>query len=163
MPDTKITIDRSQRAGLYELIRNHLYGVDDFWIAFSRSRDYATAERLGIEFSEDFRLLADIGWAADDERESFELTMPPHDLMETLRRLRGEAEQVLTESRTEREATEEDERTNKRFRVGRDACEALLASLDPSRERVGMSAPRKQARTAKAKTLRRSRRKTKSK
>jgi hypothetical protein len=126
-----ITIDRSQRAGLYELIRNHLYGVEDFWIAFSRSRDYVTAERLGIEFAEDFRLLADIGWAADDERESFELTMPPQDLMEALRRLSGEAAHVLTESGTEREAAVEDERTNERFRAGRDACEALLASLDP--------------------------------
>ena len=131
MPDTKITINRSQRAGLYELIHNHLYGVEDFWIAFSRSRDYATAERLGIEFGEDFRLLADIGWAADDDRESFELTMPPHDLMEALRRLSGEAEHVLTESGTEREAAREDERTNERFRAGRDACEALLASLKP--------------------------------
>src|SRR4051794_6181191 len=34
------------------------------------SRDYATAERLGIEFGEDFRLLADIGWAADEDRRS---------------------------------------------------------------------------------------------
>lgn len=84
MPATVTTIDREQREGLYELVRNHLYGIEDFWIAFARSRDYATAERLALEFGEDFRLLADIGWAAKDERETFELTMPVHDLMELL-------------------------------------------------------------------------------
>lgn len=133
MPDTTITIDRDQRAGIYELVCNHLYSIDDLWTALGRSRDYATAERLGLEFGEDFRLLQDIGWAADDNRESFELTMPPHDLTELLNRLRGEAEHVLAGSPSEREAAEDDARTNERFRTGRDACEALLASLDPRR------------------------------
>jgi hypothetical protein len=81
MPVTA-TITKDQRDGLYELVRHHLYSIEDLWIAFGRSRDYATAERLGIEFGEDFRLLADIGWAADDDRKSFELTMPPLDLIE---------------------------------------------------------------------------------
>jgi hypothetical protein len=74
------TITKEQRDGLYELVRHHLYSIEDLWIAFGRSRDYATAERLALEFGEDFRLLADIGWAADDDRESFELTIPPLDL-----------------------------------------------------------------------------------
>lgn len=100
--------------------------MDRVW----RSRDYATAERLGIEFGEDFRLLADIGWAADDDRKSFELTMPPLDLTEALRRLHGEAENVLVESGTEREASEDDARTDQRFQVGHDACEKVLADLD---------------------------------
>lgn len=83
MPNVTATIDRDQRDGLYELVRHHLYSIEDLWIAFGRSRDFATAERLGEEYSEDFRLLADIGWVADDDRESFELTMPPLDLIET--------------------------------------------------------------------------------
>jgi hypothetical protein len=132
VPDTTITIDRDQRAGIYELVCNHLYSIDDLWTALGRSRDYATAERLGLEFGEDFRLLHDIGWAADDDRESFELTMPPHDLMELLKRLHGEAEHVLSGSPTEREAEEDDAKTNERFQAGFNACEALLAALDPS-------------------------------
>jgi hypothetical protein len=79
-------------ATAYELVRHHLYSIEDLWIAFGRSRDYATAERLALEFGEDFRLLADIGWAADDDRKSFELTMPPLDLTELLRRLHAEAD-----------------------------------------------------------------------
>lgn len=46
MPKTTITIDRDQRAGLYELIRNHLGSIEDFWIALERTRDYAKAEQL---------------------------------------------------------------------------------------------------------------------
>ncbi len=130
MPVTA-TITKDQRDGLYELVRHHLYSIEDLWIAFGRSRDYATAERLGLEFGEDFRLLADIGWAADDDHESFELTIPPLDLMEVVRRLRGEAERVLVESGTEREASEEDAKTDERFRAGYDACEKVLANLDP--------------------------------
>jgi hypothetical protein len=132
MPVTA-TITKAQRDGLYELVRHHLYSIDDLWTAFGRSRDYATAGRLAIEFGEDFRLLADIGWAADDDRKSFELTMPPLDLTELLRRLRGEAERVLVESGTEREASEDDARTDRRFQVGCDACEKVLADLDSQR------------------------------
>lgn len=57
MPDTTITIDRDQRDGLYELVRNHLGSIEDFWIALERTRDFAKAEQLALEFSEDFRLL----------------------------------------------------------------------------------------------------------
>ena len=63
MPGTTTTIDREQRDGLYELVRNHLGGIGDIWIALEQDGEYiATAERMGIEFGEDFRLLADLGW-----------------------------------------------------------------------------------------------------
>lgn len=135
MPTTT-TITKDQRKGIYELVCHHLYSIEDLWNALGRSRDYATAERLGIEFSEDFRLLNDIGWDAGDDRETFELTIPVHDLTETLKRLHGEAEAVLGESPAERRSRAEDEATNSRFRSGLDACEELLADLD---EREGDS------------------------
>jgi len=91
MPSTTAKIDRDQRAGLYELVRNHLGAVGDIWIALEQTEDFATAERLGIEFGEDFRLLEDIGWSGESDRDSFDLTMPAHDLMELLQRLHGEA------------------------------------------------------------------------
>lgn len=124
------TIDRDQRDGLYELVRNHLGGIGDVWIALEENEDYATAERLGIEFGEDFRLLHDIGWKPREDREAFELTMPPHDLMEALKRLHDEAERVLLESGTERESGEADAETNARFQLGLDACEEVLVDLD---------------------------------
>ncbi|HWA54302.1 MAG TPA: hypothetical protein VG816_09040 [Solirubrobacterales bacterium] len=132
MPVTA-TITKDQRDGLYELVRHHLYSIDALWTAFGRSRDYATAECLALEFGEDFRLLADIGWAADNDRKSFELTMPPLDLTELLRRLHAEADKVLVESGTEREASEEDARTDDRFQIGHDACAKILVDLDPQK------------------------------
>ncbi|HEY7456530.1 MAG TPA: hypothetical protein VH703_04575 [Solirubrobacterales bacterium] len=130
MPDITATIDRDQRDGLYELVRNHLGAIGDVWIALEENEDFATAERLGIEFGEDFRLLADIGWQARDDREAFELTMPTHDLMEVLKRLHGEAEKVLLESAAERESKEADAETDAHFQLGLDACEEVLVDLD---------------------------------
>jgi hypothetical protein len=121
MPDITATIDRHQRDGLYELVRNHLGSVGDLWHALEHDKDFAKAERLGLEFGEDFRLLDDIGWKEKDDRESFELTIPPHDLMEVLKRLHGEAEAVLLESGSERESREADAETNARFQLGLDA------------------------------------------
>lgn len=131
MPNTTCMIDGDQRDGLYELVRNHLGAVGDLWIALEINGDSATAERLGLEFGEDFRLLEDIGWNGRDGRKAFELTMPAEDLMELLQRLHGEAERVLLESVNERESREEDAATNELFRLGFDACEELLADLDP--------------------------------
>ena len=130
MPNVTSTIDRHQRDGLYELVRNHLGSVGDLWNALEDEEDFAKAEQLGIEFGEDFRLLADIGWQARDDRESFELTMPTHDLMEALKRLHGEAATVLSGSGTERESQEADAETDARFQLGLDACEEVLGDLD---------------------------------
>ena len=130
MPETTITINREQRDGLYELVRNHLGSVGDLWDALERDKDFAKAATLGLEFSEDFELLEDIGWGEDEGRESFELTMPPHDLMEALKRLHGEAERVLLESGSERESREADAETNARFQLGLDTCEEVLIGLD---------------------------------
>jgi hypothetical protein len=129
MPVTA-TITKEQRVGLYELVRNHLGAIGDVWIALEENEDFATAERLGLEFGEDFRLLADIGWKPNEGREEFELTMPPHDLTEVLRRLHEEAEKLLVESPGERQSREEDAAFDRRFQTGLDACEEVLIELD---------------------------------
>lgn len=129
MPNVTATIDRHQRDGLYELVRNHLGSVGDLWNALEQQEDFAKAEQLGIEFGEDFRLLADIGWQPRDNRESFELTMPTHDLMEVLKRLHTEAAAVLSGSGTERESQEADAETDACFQLGLDACEEVLVGI----------------------------------
>ena len=131
MPSTTATITREQRDGIYELVRNHLGAIGDIWIAFEQDKEFVLAERLGLEFGEDFRLLQDIGWEPNDSRERFELTMPIHDLMELLQRLHGEAAQVLIESGAEAQASREDAETKRRFQLGHGACEKVLADLDP--------------------------------
>ena len=79
MPAKNITIDLDQRNGLYELVRNHLGSIGDFWLAMQREKDFDKAERLGLELAEDFRLLRDIGWSEYELHQSFELTMTPLD------------------------------------------------------------------------------------
>jgi hypothetical protein len=59
-----------------------------------------------------FELLEGIGWEGDAGRDSFEVTMPAHDLMEVLQRLHGEAGIVLGDS----EESREDAETKRRFR-----------------------------------------------
>jgi hypothetical protein len=46
------TIDRDQRDGLYELVRNHLGSIEDFWVALERTNEFAKAEALSLEFAE---------------------------------------------------------------------------------------------------------------
>lgn len=129
------TINRGQREGLYELVRNHLGSIEDFFVALERTKDFAKAEQLAVEFAEDFRLLHDIGWGEKDEREMFDLTMPEHDLMELLQRLQGEAVKVLVESGAEAQSSREDAETDQRFQVGYEVCSKLLAELDPREAR----------------------------
>jgi hypothetical protein len=129
MPSSTATISKDQRDGLYELVRNHLGGLGDVWIAMEAKGDYATAERLALEFTEDFRLLADLGWEPEDSREAVELTMPREDLMEALKRVRGEAEGWLGGLESDCEQREEEEKIDARFRLARSTCEELLAKL----------------------------------
>jgi len=127
---TTATIDRERRDALYELVLDHLSGIGDFWIAFEE-RDFAKAERLGIEFGEDFRLLEDIGWQPDHDHPAVDLTIPRHDLIELLRRLQGEAESVLKGSTCARLLEEEEESAKQRYQRAKSACEELIERLDP--------------------------------
>ena len=127
MPATTITINREQRDGLYELVRNDLGSAGDLVEALEREKDYGKAERLGLELVEDVRLMMDLGWGENDGCDSVELTIPPHDLMELLERLREDGNIVLAD----REESTEDGETKRRFKQGYSACEQLLASLDP--------------------------------
>lgn len=133
MPGTVMTIDRDQREGLYELVRNHLGSIEDFWVALERTRDFDRAERLGLEFAEDFRLLGDIGWSEHDYRETYVLAMPAGELEGLLRRLQGEATELLIESGTEAESSRRDASTDRRFQVGYETCEAVLGDLGRGR------------------------------
>jgi hypothetical protein len=127
VPATTITINREQRDGLYELVRNHLGSVSDLFDALEHERDFGKAERLGLELIEDLRLMQDLGWGEDEGREGVELTMQPHDLMEVLERLRGEAGLVIGDTQESREDAE----TMQRFKQGYEACGQLLAAIDP--------------------------------
>ena len=127
---TPATIDRERRDALYELVLDHLSGIADFWIAIEE-KDFAKAERLGIEFGEDFRLLDDIGWEPEHGHATVALMMQPHDLMELLRHLQAEAECVLAGSACARLLQEEEESATQRYQRAKSTCEELIEKLDP--------------------------------
>lgn len=132
MPRTTLKITDGQRKALYEQVRNHLAAVGDLWIALETDREYANAERLAVEFGEDFRLLEDLGWDPNDGRFTVELTMERHDLIEVIKRLRDEAEGWLNGRAEEARASSEFDRHVERFEAARLACEDILDVLDDS-------------------------------
>jgi hypothetical protein len=134
MPDTT-TISGEQRDALYQLVRDHLGGLNDVWIAMEANKDFATAEQLGLEFGQDFRLLEDLGWSEADDRERVELTMPPTELTRILSRLHEEAEGSFFGSPNERISREEDEQVDRRLVLAMDTCEELLGTLSERTER----------------------------
>lgn len=136
MPST-VKIAAHQRDALYELVRDGLSAVGDIWKVIDRQEDYATAERLATRFGEDFRLLHDLGWNPDDDRETVELTMPPLDLMRVARRLRDDARGGLAGLEEERDAVAPPQFIEG-FRVVGETCEeilmAVLADLDAAED-----------------------------
>jgi hypothetical protein len=94
----------------------------DFWVALERTKDFTEAERVGLDFAEDFRLLRDIGWSEHDVREAYVLTMPAQELGDLLKRLKEEAASALIETGSEAESNREDAETDWLLRVGFEAC-----------------------------------------
>jgi hypothetical protein len=81
-----LTVTREQRDAIYEVVINHLSGIEDVWMAVER-REFASAKRLGRLFAEDVRLLEDLGWSDRIDRETVELTLPADELTRTITRL----------------------------------------------------------------------------
>jgi hypothetical protein len=129
MPGNTVTIKADQRQAIYQLVRAHLGGLSDVCLALG-NEDFASAERLGREFGEDFRLLADLGWEENDNRAVI-LTMPARGLVKVLERLRAEAAEGFIESPDERRLTEEERETKERYRLIMDTCDELTSKLGP--------------------------------
>jgi hypothetical protein len=88
--------------------------------------------------------MQDLGWLSENDSETVELTMPADELARTLKRLRRDARRAPCEERREREPEENDEERWRRFRRGVEVCEALLARLDDSVDRVAAEGPSEQ-------------------
>jgi hypothetical protein len=127
MPST-IKITSVQRDALYRQVRNHLSGLSDVFTAMEEHHDFATAKRLGNEFSEDMWLLGDLGWHEDNGRSQVELTMPRDELAVLTKRLREEAKGGLADAIKESEASAGDKITEK-YEATIRACEAVLVYL----------------------------------
>jgi len=108
MPSSTATITAEQRRAIREVVCLRLIGAGDLSQAIL-DKDFATAERLGLECAEDLRLMEDLGWPEEGEHAVVDLTLPAEDLTEALKRLRDDAQALVSESPEERRASEEEE------------------------------------------------------
>ena len=125
MPGTTIKISASSATALYEQVRNHLGSVGDLLDAMERPRTSpppSGSASSSAKTSGCWRTSAGTG----RRPRQVELTMPPHDLMEVLQRLHGEAGEVLGDT----EEGPEDAETKRLFIQGQATCEQVLG-LDP--------------------------------
>ncbi len=122
-----LTITAEQRNLLYDDILEHLGGIGDIDLAL-RQKDFETARRLGLTFSDELRLTSeDLGWGEEAPAEIIELKTPPDVLRRALTRLRDMALAL--------DASEEAERVELRENAERnhllvEACRQVLAGLD---------------------------------
>jgi hypothetical protein len=129
MPSTTIEISHEQRQPLHRLVTQHISGIGDVYLMIEQG-DFATAERFGLEFGEDIRMLNDLGWNPDDARDTYALTQPRHELIEALKRLCLDAEDGLDAPEDEKRKREEYDELIAYFTRARDLCAELIDALD---------------------------------
>jgi hypothetical protein len=133
-------ITGEERDALYDQILSHLSSLDDLRMALE-AEDYDRAERLGVEFGDDFRLLEDLGWGPPTSC-TVQLTMSPEQLHRVFTRLHSDAEGLRQDE--EREKAEiENETRDQRQRATRitEACNRVLSAVGriPSRGGAAIS------------------------
>jgi hypothetical protein len=126
-----ISITRQQRDALYDHILCHLSGIGDIELAVDQ-RDYETAKRLGMAFSDELRLVTeDLGWDESGPDTPIELKTPP----DVLRRaLSGMRDVVLRLHASEEEYRQELRENTECTDLIVEACQQVLADLDGRNE-----------------------------
>jgi hypothetical protein len=122
----RITISAEQRDALYDQIVDRLSGLGDVWLSVC-AKNFDAAKRLGLEYSDELRLVCeDLGWG-EGRGEAVELSTPPDVLRRALSRLQDAA--------ANHHASQEEERAELREAERRDllvveACRQVLSDLD---------------------------------
>lgn len=121
----KVMVTAEQRDALYDQLLDRLSGIDDIPLAIKLG-NHELAKRLGREYSDELRLLDDLGYG-DGDGKPVELTVPAEVLRRLLPRLR-QLSHDLTGSQESEWA--EARQLKDRNRLVSEACEAVLNGLD---------------------------------
>lgn len=121
----ELHVARPSRDALYGELVDHLSAVGDIHLLLARG-EHLTARRLAGAFREETRLLDDLGWASDDARESYPLTMDAQELASVLGRLHRDASALLASLLAR---PREDEALSERSLAATGACGALLSQI----------------------------------
>jgi hypothetical protein len=121
------TITAEQRDALYDRVLDRLSGIGDILLA-ANSKDFATADRLGREYSDELTLVCDgLGWGGNSESEVIELKTPP----ELLRRVFGRLRDATASEREAQARSWDESRTlEERNRLVDQACTSVLQTLE---------------------------------
>jgi hypothetical protein len=125
-----LEINPEERGALHRLLCRRLFVLGQDPPELARKEGVSLGE-LAEEFGEDLRLMGEIGWELESDRDPVALTMPAASLAQTLGRLRQDALRAPSEERHVLEPREADVARWQRFRRFADVCEALLERLDP--------------------------------
>jgi hypothetical protein len=122
-----VTITAEQRDALYDRILDRLSGIGDVWLA-AHSSDFATADRLGREYSDELGLvLDDLGWGDGPGSDVIELTASPDLLRRVFGRFR---EAAASERDAQAEAWDEARSLQRRNHLIDQACISVLEALE---------------------------------
>lgn len=121
-----VTITAEQRDALYDRILDRLSGIGDVWLVAS-SQDFATADRLGREYSDELRLVVDdLGWGDRPDSGGVELKSSPDVLRRVFARLR---DTTATERKPQATGWAESRNLEERNRLVSEACANVLRDL----------------------------------
>lgn len=106
---------------------HRLSAIDDVRTAFEKG-DFDAAQRLGVAFSDDLRLVTeDLGWGEDSPSETIELKTPP----DVLRRSLSRTQEIVSGLDESEEETRSELRKNQeRNQLVLDTCRQMLIDLD---------------------------------
>jgi hypothetical protein len=122
-------IGRDERDALYQAIRRDLRFLSYLAEALADARP-TVASMLASRYRAQLRLLDDLGWAPEDPRERFELTIPEPDLARAmLRLLNGVVLAALDRGDQDERA---DHAAVERDRLAAAICRAVVGEIDPA-------------------------------
>jgi len=133
MNATATEITGKEGDALREVILTHIGGIDDLRVA-CEAEDFGQAERLGVEFGDELRLMEDLRWTGvPSDTAVLELTMPPKQLRRVFTRLRSVVATLRAdEEREEAAAVEEARGLRERAQRVAEACDRVLGPVDGS-------------------------------
>jgi hypothetical protein len=127
---TATEITGEEGDALREVILTHISGIDDLRVA-CEAEDFAKAERLGIEFGDELRLMEDLRWTGVlADTTVLKLKMPPEQLRRVFERLRSVVATLhVDEEREQAEVLEQAGRFRERAQRVAEACDRVLGAV----------------------------------
>ena len=129
MTAATLTLSAGERDTLHGLLHRRLLILAENLSGLAKAEG-VTVEELCERLGEDLRLMEELGWAFECDRESVELDMPAGTLAEILKRLRRDARRAPLSIRRDREPEESVEERWRRFRRAVEVCEEVLERLE---------------------------------